>query len=174
MFEWIPFTLPRWDAARDWKQTNPKGTKQAFINFWDSVQQKSQEKDKVKPLVRHGIYLTVAPLTNLFFRPVLKWQSKTLCHRPACGNSNADSCKEHMWVEGKVGKGGKEDRSTCSCLAPNNVSFFWCERAGTDVILSLPNNQITSDSINICATGWLGVTLSDKNLHSVVTSNYIT
>jgi len=38
----MPF---RWEAARDWKETNPKGTMQDFNNFWDSIQ---QEKDKVQ------------------------------------------------------------------------------------------------------------------------------
>ena len=34
-----------WEAARDWKEMNPKGTMQDFNNFWDSIQ---QEKDKVQ------------------------------------------------------------------------------------------------------------------------------
>jgi hypothetical protein len=31
--------LSRWEAARDWKEANPKGTMQEFDDFWDSVQQ---------------------------------------------------------------------------------------------------------------------------------------
>jgi len=37
--------LLRWEAARDWKETNPKGTMQDFNIFWDSIQ---QEKGKLQ------------------------------------------------------------------------------------------------------------------------------
>jgi hypothetical protein len=35
----------RWEAARDWKEANPKGTMQDFNSFWDSIQ---QDKDKLQ------------------------------------------------------------------------------------------------------------------------------
>jgi hypothetical protein len=42
--------LFRWEAARDWKEENPKGTMQNFNVFWASIQ---QDKDKVQvPLIR--------------------------------------------------------------------------------------------------------------------------
>lgn len=37
--------LFRWEAARDWKEANPKGTLQNFNIFWDSVQ---EDKDKLQ------------------------------------------------------------------------------------------------------------------------------
>jgi hypothetical protein len=35
----------RWEAARDWKEANPKGMMQDFNSFWDSIQ---QDKDKLQ------------------------------------------------------------------------------------------------------------------------------
>ena len=36
-------TLFRWEAARDWKEANPKGTKQEFLNFWDTMQRENNK-----------------------------------------------------------------------------------------------------------------------------------
>jgi hypothetical protein len=39
----VDFTLFRWEAARDWKDVNPKGSKQDFIKFWDTIQQDNSQ-----------------------------------------------------------------------------------------------------------------------------------
>lgn len=37
----------RWEAARDWKDTNPKGTMKEFGDFWKAVQ---HDADKLQVL----------------------------------------------------------------------------------------------------------------------------
>jgi len=87
-------------------------------------------------------------------------EAKVFC----CGLSNA--------IKGVAERSmGSNIRVYSSRIASNNISFFL-----TQIGMKLPylNNQTMSDNNGICASGWLGVMLSDLILVSLITSKYIT
>jgi hypothetical protein len=47
-------TLFRWDAACDWKDTNPKGTMKEFHQFWNVVQKAVQKDGQSQKGGKHG------------------------------------------------------------------------------------------------------------------------